>query len=61
MLNGKVNPASGIFIGKNNFGYSDEQKLTISNNSDSVREGRTDDELRAIYDQPIETDGKVID
>lgn len=61
MLNGKVNPASGIFIGKNNFGYSDEQKLTISNSSDSVREGRTDDELRAIYDQPIETDGKVID
>ena len=61
MLNGKVNPASGIFIGKNNFGYSDEQKLTISNDSDSVREGRTDDELKAIYDQPIETDGKVID
>lgn len=61
MLNGKVNPASGIFIGKNNFGYSDEQKLTISNNSDSVREGRTDDELRAIYDLPIETDGEVID
>lgn len=61
MLNGKVNPASGIFIGKNNFGYSDEQKLTISNNSDSVREGRTDDELKAIYDLPIETDGEVID
>lgn len=23
MLNGKVNPASGIFIGKNHFGYRD--------------------------------------
>lgn len=61
MLNGKVNPASGIFIGKNNFGYSDEQKLTVTNSNDSLRDGRTDDELRAIYDLPIETDGEVID
>lgn len=61
MLNGKVNPASGIFIGKNNFSYSDEQKLTVTNSNDSLRDGRTDDELRAIYDLPIETDGEVID
>lgn len=61
MLNGKVNPASGIFIGKNNFSYSDEQKLTISNSSDNVREGRTDAELKAIYDLPIETDAELVE
>lgn len=33
MLNGKVNPASGIFLGKNNFGYRDEQEYIITPNS----------------------------
>lgn len=29
MLNGKVNPASGIFLGKNLFGYKDVQDVVI--------------------------------
>lgn len=29
MQNGKVNPASGIFLGKNMFGYKDVQDVTI--------------------------------
>lgn len=29
MQNGKVNPAAGIFIGKNWFGYRDEQNITV--------------------------------
>ena len=29
MQNGKINPASGIFLMKNNFGYKDEQKITV--------------------------------
>lgn len=29
MQNGKVNPASGIFLGKNMFGYKDNQDITI--------------------------------
>ena len=28
MLNGKVNPVSGIFLGKNHFGYTDKQEVT---------------------------------
>ncbi len=30
MLEGKVNPIVGIFIGKNHFGYADQQNLVIS-------------------------------
>lgn len=30
MLNGKVNPASGIFLGKNLFGYRDQQDVIIT-------------------------------
>lgn len=30
MLNGKVNPVSGIFLGKNHFGYTDKQELAVS-------------------------------
>ena len=37
MQNGKINPVSGIFLAKNNFGYQDktEYVLTPNNNSDS--------------------------
>ena len=33
MMNGKVNPGSGCFIGKNHFGYKDvtENVLTMNN------------------------------
>lgn len=30
MQNGKVNPASGIFLGKNNYGYKDEQDIRVA-------------------------------
>lgn len=30
MLNGKINPVAGIFIGKNHFGYSDVQNVEIT-------------------------------
>lgn len=30
MLNGKVNPASGIFLGKNMFGYKDTQDVVVT-------------------------------
>lgn len=29
MMNGKVNPVSGIFIGKNHFGYQDKKDIVI--------------------------------
>ena len=30
MLNGKVNPVAGIFLGKNNFGYQDKQEYVLT-------------------------------
>lgn len=33
MLNGKVNPASGIFIGKNHLQYSDTQQVILTPNN----------------------------
>lgn len=29
MLNGKINPVSGIFIGKNHFGYADKSEVVL--------------------------------
>ena len=33
MLNGKVNPASGIFIGKNHLGYKDASEVVLTPNN----------------------------
>ena len=33
MMNGKVNPSSGIFIGKNMFGYKDVQDVVVTPNN----------------------------
>lgn len=32
MANGKINPVSGIFLGKNNFGYQDKQEYVVTPN-----------------------------
>ena len=36
MQNGKINPVSGIFLGKNNFGYQDKQDLVITPNTNTI-------------------------
>ena len=33
MLNGKINPVSGIFLGKNNFSYVDKQDVVLTPNT----------------------------
>ena len=33
MMNGKINPVSGIFLGKNNFGYADKQEMVLTPNT----------------------------
>lgn len=32
MINGKINPVSGIFLAKNNFGYQDKQEYVLTPN-----------------------------
>lgn len=36
MLNGKINPVSGIFLGKNNFGYQDKQEYVVTPNTKEI-------------------------
>ena len=38
MQNGKINPVSGIFLGKNNFGYQDKQEMVLTPNSNNEPE-----------------------
>ena len=33
MTSGKINPVSGIFLGKNNFGYQDKQEYVVTPNT----------------------------
>lgn len=33
MINGKVNPVAGIFMGKNHFGYQDKQEVVVTPNN----------------------------
>lgn len=48
MVNGKINPVSGIFIGKNHFKYTDTQEVVITPNNPL---GETEDpaEIRKKY------------
>lgn len=36
MQNGKINPVSGIFLGKNNFGYADRQEMVVTPNTGTI-------------------------
>jgi hypothetical protein len=38
MQNGKINPVSGIFLGKNNFGYQDKQEMVLTPNTNQEAE-----------------------
>jgi hypothetical protein len=49
MQNGKVNPASGIFLGKNMFGYKDQQDITIRPDS-PYGEQKTAEQIQKEYD-----------
>lgn len=48
MQNGKINPVSGIFLGKNNFGYQDKQEHVITPNINSDSDYNADD-IRKRY------------
>ena len=43
MQNGKINPVSGIFLGKNNFGYQDKQEMVLTPNNNQEADYNIDD------------------
>lgn len=48
MQNGKINPVSGIFLGKNNFGYQDKTEYVVTPNTNSDADYSTED-IRKRY------------
>lgn len=62
MQNGKINPVSGIFLMKNNFGYADKQEVVVTPNN--PLEGEKD--VAALEEQykasvPIEAEGTEVE
>ena len=43
MQNGKINPVSGIFLGKNNFGYQDKTEYVVTPNVNQDNDYDTED------------------
>lgn len=48
MLNGKINPVTGIFLGKNNFGYQDKTEYVLTPNTNQDNDYSAED-IRARY------------
>ena len=48
MNSGKINPVSGIFLGKNNFGYQDKTEYVLTPNTNSDNDYSAD-EIRERY------------
>ena len=58
MQNGKINPVSGIFLGKNNFGYQDKTEYVVTPNVNNDSDYNADDiRKRYLTDSPTLTDG----
>lgn len=53
MQNGKINPVSGIFLGKNNFGYQDKTEYVVTPNMQNDSDFSADDiRKRYLTDSP---------
>ena len=62
MQNGKINPVSGIFLMKNNFGYADKQEVVVTPNN-PMGETQTAEQIAERYRESvvIDTDGEEVD
>ena len=64
MQNGKINPVSGIFLGKNNFGYQDKTEYVVTPNTNSDNDFNADD-IRKRYlnnsDTQLLTDSSTLE
>lgn len=49
MMNGKINPPNGIFLGKNHFGYKDVQDVVVTPNN-PLGEARSAEEIAQQYE-----------
>ena len=56
MVEGKINPIVGIFLGKNHFGYQDKQDIILTPNNPLGEDVSTDDELKEKYLESVAFD-----
>lgn len=56
MQNGKINPVSGIFLMKNNFGYQDKQEVVVTPNNPLGEQAADVEELRRKYAESLVPD-----
>lgn len=52
MQNGKINPVSGIFLMKNNFGYTDKQEVVVTPNN-PLGDGTATEEIEQRYIESV--------
>lgn len=59
MLNGKINPVSGIFLGKNNFGYQDKTEYVLTPNTQQDNDYDAEDiRKRYLIDSQSDSDSE---
>lgn len=56
MQNGKINPVSGIFLGKNHFGYRDQQEVVVTPNAPLGPEVASDEIEKKYLDSVVASD-----
>lgn len=61
MNEGKLNPITGIFLGKNHFGYADKQEVVLTPNSPFGDDVPSEEELKARYLESIPAEYLVED
>ena len=54
MLHGKINPVTGIFLAKNNFGYQDKQEMVLTPNTEGSTQSPQELERRYLESVPDE-------
>ena len=55
MQNGKINPVSGIFLGKNNFGYQDKTEYVVTPNVQNDSDYNKDDIMARYMNNSIDS------
>lgn len=59
MQNGKINPVSGIFLGKNNYGYQDKTEYVLTPNANQDNDYDAEDiRKRYLIDSPNDSDSE---
>ena len=61
MQNGKINPVSGIFLGKNNFGYQDKTEYVVTPNVNNDSDYNADDIKKRYLTDSATIDSTTID